>query len=431
MTEDQEMRSPRTENRLTFRCSSLVLIVALSSLATLVRAEPDEGVLGKAQGYPVGTNISNWQETPYRVGSLSALDKVPGLLTSPVPHSTTPVALSKAAQTPPISYRYGLFGYSLDEYLDRNRVTSLLILKNGQIIAERYRYGRTEDARFLSLSMSKSVTSLLVGIAVSRGAIASLDDLAGKYDKELASSPYGETSIRHLLRMSSGLVFSERYDGRDDVARLKKAKLTGTPDVVSFLRSITSRHAPAGEKFVYASAETEVLGRVLTAATGRSMTALTAEWLWQPIGAEQDAFWLTDLKHQEYAHAGFSASLRDWGRLGLMLANDGKAGGHQVVPRDYLLDSTDLSRQPTPFVHTIAGGRLGYGYQFWLLPMRERSFRMDGLYGQGVFVQPATGIVMVQTAVWDIATSTRNSYMERDAFWIGVLKALSGNTEGY
>ena len=429
MTEDQEMQSPRTANCLTFRCSSLLLIVAVSSLATLVRAEPDEGVLGKAQGYPVGTTIHNWQETPYRVGSLSALDKVPGLLTSPVQHSTTPVALSKAAQTPPISYRYGFFGYTLDEYLDRTRATGLLILKNGEIVAERYRYGRTEDARFLSFSLAKSVTSMLIGIAVSRGAIASLDDLAGKYAKELAGSPYGETSIRHLLRMSSGLTFSERYDGQDDVARLKQAKLTGTPDVVSFLRSITNRHAPAGQTFTYASAETEVLGRVLKAATGRSMAALTAEWLWQPIGAEHDAFWLTDLDHQEFAYAGFNASLRDWGRLGLLLANDGKVGDHQVVPRDYLLDATELSRQPTTFVPIVPRLRYGYGYQFWLLPMRERTFRMDGLYGQAVFVQPSTGIVMVQTAAWD--GNKIESYMERDALWMGVLKALGGKTDEY
>jgi CubicO group peptidase (beta-lactamase class C family) len=297
--------------------------------------------------------------------------------------------------------------------------------------SERYRYARTEDARFLSFSMAKSVTSLLVGIAASRGVIASLDDLAGKYAKDLAGSPYGETTVRHLLRMSSGLRFTERYDGQDDMARLARSKLPGQPGVSSVLRSITVRHSPAGEKFVYASAETEVLGRVLTGATGRSMADLTTEWLWQSIGAERDAFWLTDLDGQESAYVGFNASLRDWGRLGLLLANGGKTGETQIVPGEYLLDATDISRQPAAFAPYRATRKMGYGYQFWLFPLRERTFMMLGKYGQGVFVQPASGIVMVQTAVWAGRVYDEDASAERDALWMGVLKSLGGNTDSY
>jgi hypothetical protein len=137
-------------------------------------------------------------------------------------------------------------------------------------VAERYRYARTPDARFLSFSMAKSVTSLLVGIALDKGLIASLDDPASRYVKDLEGSAYGATTVRQLLRMSSGIHFTERYDGNDDVAKLSRA-ITGAsgPRPLALLRTFNERAAPAGEKFAYATAETEVLGRVLTGATGK------------------------------------------------------------------------------------------------------------------------------------------------------------------
>ena len=151
------------------------------------------------------------------------------------------------------------------------------MLKNGEIVVKRYRYGRKDDTRFLSFSVSKSVTALPVGAALTGGQIASLDDTAETYVKALAGSPYGATTVRQLLRMSSGLTFTERYDGNDDIARLSRAsggvRGAGTP--TALLRSIADRHSPAGQKFVYASAETDVLGRILTAATGKNMSELT------------------------------------------------------------------------------------------------------------------------------------------------------------
>ncbi|MEP6792037.1 MAG: serine hydrolase, partial [Ramlibacter sp.] len=262
-------------------------------LAGAALAEPDEALLGKTRGYPVGTNAGNWYGNPYRVGSWSAMDQVKGLPTHVVARGGAVTPLPAAQRPPEIRWRFRNIGYTLDEYLERQRVTGLLILKNGEIVAERYRYGRTDSARFLSFSMAKSVTSMLVGIAVQKGAIASLDDPAEKYAKALAGSPYGGTSIRHLLHMSSGLTFTERYDGTDDIARMSRAAAYGTPTMTEVLRSISDRHSPAGEKFVYASAESEVLGRVLTGATGRTEAELTSEWLWQPLGAERDAFWVT------------------------------------------------------------------------------------------------------------------------------------------
>ena len=400
------------------------------SLVAAAWAEPDEHALGKSQGYPIA---ERWYAMENRVGSWSALDRAPGVLTQTVRRGADVSPVPKASQPFEIKYRYRNLGYTLDDYLERRRITGLLILKNGEIVAERYRYGRTEDARFLSFSMAKSVTSMLIGAALERGVIRSLDDLAGQYAKDLEGSAYGQTPIRHLLRMSSGITFTERYDGQDDISKLSRSVATGSPSVVSLLRSFSDRHSPSGQKFVYASAETEVLGRVLTGATGRSMADLTSEWLWKPLGAEQDAFWCQGRDRQAGAYFCFNASLRDWGRLGLLMANDGKVGGRQIVSAEYLRDATDVSRQPAAFAPYKATPYFGYGYQFWLHPLKERSFAFQGVHGQSVFVQPATGIVMVQTAVYAQASGYQDPepYAERTAFWMGVLKSLGGDTERY
>ena len=405
-------------------------------LALPLHAEPDEERLGKTQGYPRG-NAATWYNNPYRVGSWSALDQVPGVQTRPVAHDAAFVSpLPHAAPPRAIAYRYRDTAYTLADYLERQRVTGLLVLKNGEIVAEHYRYGRRDDARFISFSMAKSVTSLLVGMAQARGHIASLDDPAENYVKTLAGSAYGATTVRQLLRMSSGLTFSERYDGKDDISRLSRASAgvrdAGTPTEV--LRSISERHSPAGEKFVYASAETDVLGRVLVAATGRNMAELTSEWLWKPMGAEHNAYWRIGADGQEQAYGAFNASLRDWARLGLLLANDGKVqganGAQRLLPLDYLLDATDPARQPPALRPRRATPYFGYGYQFWLFPMRERSFAMQGIHGQTLFVQPASGIVMVMTSVWEQASGRQDPQPgeERDALWRGVLRSLGGST---
>ncbi|WBX99994.1 serine hydrolase [Ramlibacter tataouinensis] len=409
------------------RLLPLLLLLA----ATLAGAEPDEQLLGKDQGYPVAPNLAGWYDNPYRVGSWSALDQVPGVRVSRVAASPRPRPLARMATPPPLRYRYRNIGYTLDEYLERQRATGLLILKDGQVVAERYRYGRHEDARFLSFSMAKSVTALLVGVALDKGLIASLDDPAQTYARELEGTAYGQTRLVHLLRMASGLSFSERYDGRDDVSRMTRAFVVDAGGTLPVLRSVADRHSPAGEKFVYASAETEVLGRVLRGATGRSLAELTQAWLWEPIGAEHEAFWRIGADGQEGAFAFFNASLRDWGRLGLLLARDGELDGRAIVSRDYLLQATDAARQPAAFRPYRATRWEGYGFQFWLSPLRARTFAMHGIHGQAVYVQPSSGVVMVLTSAWQAASGQQDPapFQERDALWRGVLQSLGGSTD--
>lgn len=399
--------------------------MAVGLFAAAAFAEPDEEALGKAKGYPRGTAAMMYAE-PFKVGSFSAADK---MLPSRLVARAGPVTPLTNGAPAAISYRYQNTRCDLDDYLEHQRVTGLLILKDGAIVAERYRYGRSERDRFLSFSVAKSVTSLLAGIALEKGVLASLDDPAEKYVAELKESGYGRATIRQLLRMSSGVKFTEEYNGRDDIARLSRAERSREPGAaLQLLASFNERAFPAGEKFGYASSEPAVLGYVLARAARRNIAELTREWLWQPLGAEADAAWIISAEGQEGTEGRFNAALRDYGRLGLLLARDGNIGGRQIVPREYLLDATEPARQPPAFRPRAATPYFGYGYLFWLLPMRHRTFAMLGIYGQSVLVQPDSGIVVAQTSVNKDPRATQTR-AERDAFWRGVLESLGGYVE--
>jgi CubicO group peptidase (beta-lactamase class C family) len=162
---------------------------------------------------------------------------------------------------------------------------------------------------------------------------------------------------------------------------------------------------------------------------------LTHEWLWQPMGAEHEAFWRLGVDGQEMTYGGFNASLRDWGRLALLLARDGVregAGGNvQVVPKAFLLDATDAQRQPAAFRPRQATPFFGYGYQFWLLPGPQRAFTLQGIHGQMIYVWPAGNLVMVHTAVNEHASGLRGGealtpYLELGELWQGVIRAHGG-----
>jgi len=388
-------------------------------------AEPDEDALGQAEGYPRGTIATMYAER-FKVGSFSAAHEITPSRKVARGSEVTPLPKGEPAK---IAYRYKNETRTLDDYLARVRATGLLVLKDGKIVAEHYRYDRKETDLLLSFSMAKTVTALLIGIAADKGHIKSLDDPAENYIPELKGSAYGTTTVRQLLRMSSGVKWVEKYDGKDDMATLGRTMSGAIPGgPLKFLASFHERVVPPGEKPVYSSSETFVLGYVLTRAAGKDVATLTSEWLWKPLGAEADSAWRISTDGQEQTLGGFNATLRDYARLGLLLARDGEIGGRQVVPKEYVLDATSAERQPSAFRPGASMPYYGYGYQTWLFPMRERSFAFLGIYGQCIFVQPSTGIVMVQTAVNKLPKDV-DANLERNALWLGVLASLGGRSE--
>jgi len=417
----------------------LVCVVACASPATTARDTPvageeppprfatdgpDAEEFGASMGYPKGNPATYWR-TRWRGGSYSHLDEIfRGRLIHKAP---TPSRLVRVAE-PHINPTFRGADLTLDDYLARNPTTGLLIARGDTILVERYQYARTDRHRFTSWSMAKTVTAMLIGIAIDEGRIRSVDDLAAAYVPALAGTEYGRTSLRHLLQMSSGVRFSEDDPGnRDDALQLiLDTYMRVGPGGVGAVTSFSNRRErPAGTKFSYASVETQVLGLVLARAIGRPVAEYLEQKIWQPIGAEADATWLVDNSGQEATYCCLNAVLRDYARLGLLLAHDGNWRGRQIIPAAWVLDATTLRLNQPHLWPSTATPNEGYGYQTWILPGERRTFMLKGSHGQRIYVDPQSKLVMVNTAVHKLAADLP-SLLEMGALWSVLVHQFGG-----
>ncbi|MBP0599681.1 serine hydrolase [Herbaspirillum sp. LeCh32-8] len=394
-------------------------------------AAPDEQALGRDAGYPRAPNLAQAYQQRYIVGSFSAMDRIAPSCTQPP--SDHPSTLEKAEPQTDIRYRFRGGSYSLDDYMQRQRATAVVVIKDGRIVAERYNYDRTPEMRMLSNSMGKTIVALGIMRALEEGKIRSLDDLAQDYLPALQGSLYGGTRLINLMRMASGARFVEDYTPNDDRARVNA--VLHRQGALQAALSVTERADPEGARFNYAGAQTMVLGLVLEAATGQGLCRWIGEQIWQPIGAAATASWLLNpVDREPIAAGGFNAIVYDYARLGMMLADDGVANGRQVVSREHLLDMTDAARQPPSFrpgtmVDSHGATYFGYGLQTWIMPGGSRRFALLGIYGQAIFVDPERKLVMVHMGVGKEASgdaSGNHFGQERDALWRGVV-ATYGN----
>ncbi|HEY3064173.1 MAG TPA: serine hydrolase [Methylomirabilota bacterium] len=399
-------------------------------LASVVLAAPDEEKLGKQRGYPVG-NAANWYyEESVRVGSFTHQAEIKGIFHGAphkLPPASRPMPLPRATAEPDVRWNAkDARGLTLTDYLARQRIMGLLVVKDGVVQLERYQYDRKPSDRFTSQSMAKSITALAVGIAQHEGRIQSLDDPAERYAPALKGTVLGQTTLRNLLRMASGMKYEQTYDGRTgDTPRFGKA--IAAVGIEAAIRTITDREVEQGTRFYYASPHTVVLAAVLRGATGMTLSKYLTARLWQAIGAEDSASWYADRTELEVALGNFNATLRDYARLGVVLANDGvrpdDPSGQPIVPREFLLEATDWKRGPAAFRPGNATPYWGYGYQFWLFPGERRRFAMVGVYGQSVFVDPELKLVMVQTGANATPEAGHTSLSaDRDAFWRALVR---------
>src|SRR4030095_9276712 len=208
---------------------------------------PDAEDYGASNGYPIGDR-STFFRIPFLVGSQSHFDQIfEGRL---IRRATTPSSLARAASEPAVRYEYQGQTFTLDDYLARNPATGLLVARGETILIERYQYGRNDRHRFTSWSMAKTVTSMLVGIAIAEGPIRSVDDPAAAYVPALADTEYGRTSLRHLLQMSSGVALGEEYSGASDIQRLwLETVLQESAGGAAAVRPFNQRHRLSGALF--------------------------------------------------------------------------------------------------------------------------------------------------------------------------------------
>jgi len=287
-------------------------------------------------------------------------------------------------------------------FAERTFTNAMLVIRDGKVVFENYRNRSDETTHFLSMSMAKTITSMLVGIALDQGKIASLDDRADKYVPELKGTGYDGVTIRQILQMRSGVDYDERYDFGDNPSFA--GKLHEQAIVLNKMRFAsgaleTRRANEPGSTFNYSTLDTMVLGWVLEQATGEKLEAFTQANLWQPMGAESHAFWLADGPPGEgraLNGMGFNAVLRDFGRLGLLMLNGGKRGDTQVIPEGWVTQATAMLPTSAP----AGQGFPGYGFQTWQVDDEPGAFAAVGLAGQFIYVSPNTRTVTVKLSYY-------------------------------
>ena len=298
--------------------------------------------------------------------------------------------------------------FDLDDFILHNNIAGLLVIKSGEIVLERYAAGNSQQSRWVSMSVTKSIMSMLVGAAIADGAIQSVDDKATDYLPVLKGTSYEQTTIENLLQMSSGVEWNE--DHSDQEPRILRYTFLEFAELLDLIGSRTRLSGP-GEVFNYTDAEANVLGAVVAAAVDEDLATYLERKIWQPFGMESDANWVTFASGLQAGSCCISATLRDYGRLSLFAMRNGQlTDGTSVLPKKWMESSTTPSKSYDR-----------YGYLWWLND--DGSYAAQGVFGQLIHVNPEDELVIATHSAWDNAVGDRY-YTHQAAFVDAVTAAL-------
>lgn len=303
-----------------------------------------------------------------------------------------------------VTYSFEGATYDLDHLHRRTYSTALVVLHRGRLVHESYPgMFAGPGTRFQLFSVTKSMTSMLLGIALAEGLVHDRSDPVTRYLPGLKGTAYDGPSIGHLLDMTSGAGGLESWDDPDsDIIRFVRAIFTGG-SLMEVVRSLR-RTAEPGSRFNYSTLDTQVLGWALEAAAGCTLAEFASSRIWSRIGAEHDGYyWLSrDRPRTAIGGGSFNATARDVARLGLLMSHDGRVGDRQVVPAGWVDQCRDQEAAHLQVGSLGASGAEHYGYtnQWWTLGGDDRAFTGIGIYGQYLYVDPTEDVVVVKCSAW-------------------------------
>lgn len=299
----------------------------------------------------------------------------------------------------------------VDGYLEAMSAAGIMVLQDGRVRLEKYRLGFGPDQRWTSFSVAKSFTSTLLGAAVKDGSIASLSDPLTRYLPELTGTAYDGVTVEQVATMTSGVKWNEDYaDPNSDVAQmLNVAPVAGESQAVTYARKLT-REAPAGEKWLYKTLETNLLGDIVAAATGRSLAAYAKDKIVDPAGFAGGLFWMADLTGGNIGGCCLSIRLSDYARMGQWVLE----GGQPSVPERWFEDAG------SPQVDF--GNGYGYGYQWWTYP--GGFYGAQGIFGQYITIVPERDMVIAVVSNYPTATG-EGLTKARTGLWQTLIEAGS------
>jgi len=389
----------------TVALAGLIVIAAAGTLGWFSLDKETRGLLAHL---PTNSDVLFWKQSQ-RDAAFRAFDR----LTFLAKHRVVAAGNAPSALPPGPPLAVPL---DVNAYMEGQRSAALMVLHNGQVRLERYGMDFDANGRWTSFSVAKSITSTLVGAAVRDGFIKSMDDKVSDYIDEMKGSAYDDVSIRQLLTMTSGIQWNEDYGDRNsDVARFNNHEPEpGVDALVSYLRQLP-RAAPAGTRWLYSTGETNLVGVLLSRATGKPLATYLSEKIWVPAGMEQKATWILSKTGQEISGCCIQAATRDFARFGQFILGGAMVNGQSIVPDGWLQEAT------TPRTGIGLPG-LGYGYQWWTYS--DGSFAARGIFGQGIFIDPERNIVIASNANWGGGASDPQGTADRYAFYAAVQQAV-------
>lgn len=310
----------------------------------------------------------------------------------------------------------------LGAFMDEQNSAGILVIQDGKVRLEAFNgaMGFGPAGRWTSFSVAKSFTSTLVGAAVRDGYIKSLSDPVTRYVPGLKGSAYDKVSVEQLLTMTSGVRWNEDYTNpKSDVAQLFSVKPDpGVDPTVSYMRKLPREAAP-GKKWVYKTGETNLLGVLVTSATGKTLADYLNQSIWKPFGMASEAVWMIDDRGQEPGGCCLSATLEDYGRMGLFMMGGGMAGGKPVLPEGWIAAATSKKAD-------IGDSGHGYGYQWWTND--DGTYEARGIFGQFMHIDPKRKLVVVILSAWPTATDKDRSAVRSD-FLGRIVKAVDAKPQ--
>ncbi len=303
-----------------------------------------------------------------------------------VPAASNPRALAEGAPLPEA------LAQEIRQTMLDTGAAGVMVHKGGSVRFEEYGLGFTADQRWTSFSVAKSFTSTLLGAAVQDGFIASLDDPVTQYVPGLVGSAYDGVTVRQIATMTSGVAWNEDYtDPNSDVAQMNRFVVEyGADAIVAQMREL-DREAEPGEKWVYNTGETNLIGMVVENAVGLSLAEYAQEKIVEPAGFENSLFWMIDPRGGNIGGCCLSLTLSDYTRMGLFALE----GGGDIVPTGWFAEAGDS-------LVDFGDSGFGYGYQWWTYP---GAYGAQGIFGQSITLVPSQDLVLTVVSNWSTATS--------------------------
>lgn len=304
---------------------------------------------------------------------------------------------------------------SWEESLLANYTDGILILYKGKVVYEKYFGCLNETNKHAAMSMTKSLTGLLAQILVAEKVL----DETLRVDSiipELKNSAFGSATVREVMDMTTALDYSEDYSNPNaDIWIYSKASsplpkpkdYKGPNGYFEYLQTVKQKGVH-GEAFGYKTINTDTLGWIISRVTNKDLTQLLSERIWSKIGAQQDAYMTVDAKGTPFAGGGLSASLRDLGKIGLLMLNEGKFNNQQLFPKEVVEEikkGGDKKAFAKAGYKTLEGG--SYHSMWWIFHNQNKAFAARGVHGQTIYVDPTAEMVIVRFASFPTASNTQ------------------------